>query len=362
MADTIPEQVEQAVDQALVDTGALRSAAEQVVADNNITKFDFFEFRSALTDMGFSEDAVTETWDRMRDDDAIPEGDESDHPRSNDEESEEETEDGSVEFSGEGIPAQFPPWAMEPWDVAIQPMGAGELFANQPCDGENNILWHMGDPDEAETLADSGEVTGANTRSGGMFDTEWAERPDGTAFNAMVNDSLDGGVLVGLRACMVDGEPEGEQWDQVNDNRWSRDGGYSTKQTVAFQISKAHSVPDDAPMVRDVIDEDEILSTAGVGSASENEPPGGLSGEWEIGDDILITQPGCPACQQAKNRDSISEALESGELIEVTPEHEDWDVILEQTGLEHTPGLATLTNDGFRAADFPAPAQPAGKV
>lgn len=63
------------------EAGAAIEAGREVLEENDITKFDFPEFRSAVTGRGFSAAEAQAAWGQLREQGEIPEGDRDDHPK-----------------------------------------------------------------------------------------------------------------------------------------------------------------------------------------------------------------------------------------------------------------------------------------
>lgn len=362
--DSVREEVAGAIEQAVSGIGQAQSTdvlrvARDVVEDEDVTKYDFVTFRSEMLNRDVEAEDAEQAWAHLRDEGEIPEGDDDDHPNQPAEQDDEPPEqpdgpddpdapDGELRRTDDGVLAQLPEWAMEPWDVAIDPMGAGPHFGEEfPCEtGGPEVLWHFAGPDEVDTLQDHEAVTGQNTRTGGMFDTQWGGRADGAIFNALAGPDLDAdeGMLIGLSVCMGPDGPEGDEWTAVSDARWEREGGYTAEETVAYKVSKQR-VPDDAPEVSDIISPLEQFQDQG-GDVDVD-----LTAEWDPGQSVALTQEGCPACEQFKNDPDVSQALESGALVEVQPDHPDWNAILDLADVQATPAVLVYTGQGFQIQD-----------
>ena len=68
--------------------------------------------------------------------------------------------------------------------------------------------------------------------------------------------------------------------------------------------------------------------------------------DWEAGQNILLTQPNCPACVEMKKRADVKQALDEGTLVEVRPDHPDWNAILASSEVESTPAVVMYDGEG----------------
>lgn len=99
MPDDPAQQVREAVDEALADevgaaveeaevegfqqaeAGVALEDAREVIEEEDLTTFDFVEFRAAFTSRGFSAAEAEAAWAQLRAEDAIPEGGRDEHPK-----------------------------------------------------------------------------------------------------------------------------------------------------------------------------------------------------------------------------------------------------------------------------------------
>lgn len=163
------------------------------------------------------------------------------------------------------------------WGVTVEPMGAGDEFADEPCgEGYDAVLWHFAGPDEAEMLTDEGIVPPTKS-PGGNLGTSFSWSPVSQLFTAFSGESvlgedIDEGILVGIHVCvnetpeMVEADdPEDldaakEERVYVLDPAWENDfasfelqGEYRQEEVVAYRVSRTYDLPDSAPDVETVL-------------------------------------------------------------------------------------------------------------
>lgn len=399
-----------------VSDGGPMEIGRAVVEEENITTTDFFEFRSAMLDNDVDDDTVSEVWDDLRDEGAIPKGSpETDEQSTEDTEPDEETETavdtdqeadettdddgptlvmedsgGADNFIPEGepgslfsdpIPVETPFWVQFPEDLQVQPLGVGDDFITDPCSrGDDAVLWYAGDITELDNLRNAGTLAPSQSTGGGQLRIPFERNPMSKINNVFVDsDTLEGrdsALVVGIHVCEDETAQDGlvetqNEWNQTSENAWNLLNALPLRESAVYLVAKARGVPDGAPEPDEAFDvfsqigfdpdgqqtetdesdadtdaDDEDTEREGTEieavTDEDVELDAELTRDYDPGQGVLLTRPDCPACQALKQRDNIQNGLESGELINVTPQDADWEAILAQTGVEVVPTLVAF--------------------
>lgn len=75
-----------------------------------------------------------------------------------------------------------------------------------------------------------------------------------------------------------------------------------------------------------------ITDLTGVDTGNGSQP-------WADGQQVLMTMPDCVGCEIFKEDDEVQDALASGELVEIGPDHPEWDAILADTDVMNSPAV-----------------------
>ena len=247
----------------------------------------------------------------------------------------------------------------------VELTAVGDNFGRDaPCSQEGDaVVWYFAPPSQVDTLQNIGSLSDGET-IGSLGQTDFHWNMTSVLHNVISNHGEEWaeedtvwGWLIGYHVCVDADDMEIISPDWTSDHPdHTLNRGITMAESVIYRVERIDRVPPELPGMWEIINPIEEMGVEPGDFPGTPEPfrtrevghelPD-YETEWSDEDFIIITQPNCPGCVIVKGDEEVQTALETGDLIEVTPDHPDFDRILfDLGGTVETPSWA-IFNEGM---------------